>query len=118
MSRKKRSFTYSKDSAQAQRCPRCGSYPCRCPKPKSLPPAEQTAAIRRETKGRGGKQVTVIMDLQLNPEELKKLGKQLKQKCGSGGAVKDGSIEIQGDHRQQIAEELQKMGYKTKFVGG
>ena len=118
MARKKKTFTYSKDSAQAKRCPRCGSYPCRCPKPKSLPPAQQTAAIRRETKGRGGKQVTVIMELKLTPQDMKKLGKKLKQKCGTGGAVKDGNIEIQGDHRQKVATELQKMGYKTKFVGG
>jgi translation initiation factor 1 len=118
MARKKRTFTYSKDSAQANRCPRCGSYPCRCPKPKSLPPAQQTAAIRREKKGRRGKQVTVIMELQLAPEDMKKLAKQLKQKCGSGGAIKDSNIEIQGDHRQKVAAELQKMGYKTKFVGG
>ena len=118
MPRKKRSFNYSKDSAVAKRCPRCGSYPCRCPKPKSLPPEQQTAAIRREKKGRRGKQVTVIMDLQLTPEDLQKLGKQLKKKCGAGGAVKDGNIEIQGDHRQKIAAELQKIGYHTKFTGG
>ncbi len=118
MARKKKTFTYSKESAQAKRCPRCGSYPCRCPKPKSLPPNQQTAAIRRETKGRGGKQVTVIMELQLTSADRKKLGKQLKQKCGTGGAIKDGNIEIQGDHRQKVAAELQKMGYKTKFVGG
>ena len=118
MTNKKRNVVYSTDSAFAKRCPRCGSYPCRCPKPKSRPPEEQTARIRREKKGRGGKQVTVIMALELAPEDMKELTKQLKQKCGTGGAVKDGSIEIQGDQRQRIAEELQKMGYKTKFVGG
>ncbi len=118
MSNKKRNIVYSTDSAFAKRCPRCGSYPCRCPKPKSLPPQEQTASIRREKKGRRGKQVTVIMELKLTPEDMKKLAKQLKQKCGTGGAIKDGNIEIQGDQRQKVAAELQKMGYKTKFVGG
>jgi translation initiation factor 1 len=58
------------------------------------------------------------MDLQLTPEDMKALAKQLKKKCGTGGAVKDGNIEIQGDLRQKIADELQKMGYKTKFAGG
>ncbi|MCA9872625.1 MAG: stress response translation initiation inhibitor YciH [Ardenticatenaceae bacterium] len=118
MPAKKRNIVYSTDPAFKKRCPRCGSYPCRCPQPKSLPPEQQTAAIRRETKGRGGKTVTVIMDLQLTPDDLKALGKQLKQACGAGGAVKDGAIEIQGDHRETIAAALQKQGYKTKFVGG
>lgn len=118
MTRKKRNVVYSTDSAAAKRCPRCGSYPCRCPRPKSLPPQEQTASIRREKKGRKGKTVTVIMDLTLTPEDLKALSKELKKKCGSGGAVKNGTIEIQGDHRDKAAAELQKMGYKTKFVGG
>ncbi len=118
MASKKRNIVYSTDSAFAKRCSRCGSYPCRCPKPKSLLPGEQTACIRPEKKGRGGKTVTVIMELKLTPEDLKELSKQLKQKCGSGGSVKDGNIEIQGDHRQLVAAELQKLGYKTKFVGG
>jgi translation initiation factor 1 len=118
MSRKKRNVVYSTNSAFAKRCPRCGSYPCRCPKPKSLPPAEQTACIRREKKGRRGKTVTVIMELKLTAEDMKLLAKQLKQKCGTGGAVKDGNIEIQGDFRQKVADELAQMGYKPKFVGG
>ncbi len=76
------------------------------------------AYIQRETKGRRGKTVTVVRNLQLRPEDLKSLGKRLKKVCGSGGTVKDGNIEIQGDHRQQVAAELQKLGYKSKFVGG
>lgn len=118
MTRKRRNVVYSTDSAAAKRCPRCGSYPCRCPMPKSLPPEQQTACIRREKKGRKGKTVTVIMELQLTPADMKALGKQLKKKCGTGGAVKDGNIEIQGDHREKVADELRKMGYETKFVGG
>ncbi len=115
---RKRNVVYSTDSAFQKRCPRCGSYPCRCPQPKSLPPDQQTAAIRRETKGRGGKTVTVIMALQLTPEDQKALTTRLKQLCGTGGAVKDDVIEIQGDHREKVAAELKKLGYKTKFVGG
>lgn len=87
-------------------------------KPVSLPPEEQTAEIRREKKGRGGKTVTVIYNLQLTDEDFKTLGKQLKQACGAGGAVKDGTIEVQGEHRDKVAAELEKLGYKTKFIGG
>ncbi|MEO8082233.1 MAG: hypothetical protein ABI780_00275 [Ardenticatenales bacterium] len=84
----------------------------------SRPAAQQVASIRREKKGRGGKTVTVIYDLVLKPDDLKALGKQLKTICGTGGTVKDGTIEIQGDHRDAIAAELQRVGYKTKFTGG
>lgn len=115
---RKRNVVYSTDSAAAKRCPRCGSYPCRCPRPKSVSPQQQTAHLYREKKGRGGKTVTVIRQLQLSPEDLEALGKQLKKLCGAGGAVKDGAIEVQGDHREKIAAELERLGYKTKFVGG
>lgn len=87
-------------------------------KPASLPPEQQTAAILRERKGRGGKTVTVIRDLRLSPEDLKALATRLKTACGSGGTVKDGTIEIQGDHREKAAQALRDLGYKTKFVGG
>ncbi|MCL4261900.1 MAG: translation initiation factor [Anaerolineae bacterium] len=118
MPQQKRNIVYSTDSAFAKRCERCGSYPCRCPKPKSLPPAEQTAHIRREKKGRGGKTVTVVMNLQLTPEDRKTLATSLKKSCGVGGAIKEDAIEIQGDHREKIAAALQTLGYKVKYVGG
>jgi translation initiation factor 1 len=118
MPRDENRTVYSTDPNFSKRCPRCGDYPCRCPKPKSLPPQGQTAAIQREVKGRGGKTVTVIRNLQLNEQDLAALAKLLKQTCGSGGTVKDGNIEIQGDHREKIAARLQSLGYKTKFTGG
>lgn len=118
MNPRKRNGAPAKDSAVAKRCPRCGSYPCRCPQPKSIPPEQQTIRIQRETKGRGGKTVTLVQGLQLTPEDVETLEKRLKKLCGAGGAVKDGVIEIQGDHREKIAAELQKSGYKTKFAGG
>jgi translation initiation factor 1 len=83
-----------------------------------LPPQQQTACIYRERKGRGGKTVTVVRELQLSPADLKALGKDLRKLCGSGGTVKDGDIEIQGDHRDKVAEALQSQGYKVKYVGG
>lgn len=113
-----RPTVYSTEDDFSRRCPRCGSYPCRCPKLKSLPPDQQTAEIRREKKGRGGKTVTVVRGLQLKPADLKDLARQLKQACGTGGTVKDESIEIQGDHREKIAAALKGLGYKTKFTGG
>jgi translation initiation factor 1 len=110
---------YSTNPDVATRCQRCGSNPCRCSsRVKSLPPAQQVAHIRREKKGRRGKTVTVVSNLQLTSEDMKSLGKHLKQACGSGGTVKDGNIEIQGDHRDKVAAELGALGYKTKFVGG
>lgn len=113
-----RPTVYSTDPDFEKPCLRCGRYPCRCPKPKSLPPQQQTAAILRDRKGRGGKTVTVIRDLVLTPEDLQSLARLLKQTCGSGGTVKDGTIEIQGDHRDQVAARLRLLGYKTKLVGG
>lgn len=118
MPRDENRTVYSTDQNFSKRCPRCGSYPCRCPKPKSLPPQQQTAAIQREVKGRGGKTVTVIRNLQLTAEDLTALAKLLKQACGSGGTIKEGIIEIQGDHREKVAARLQSLGYKTKFTGG
>ena len=85
---------------------------------KSLPPQQQTAYLHRESGGRGGKVVSVVKNLVLTEEDLKTLAKKLKQECGTGGTVKDGVIEIQGEHRQRMAEVLQKLGYKTKIAGG
>jgi translation initiation factor 1 len=85
------------------------------PEARRQPPARQEAHIRREKKGRGGKTVTVVYNLRLPPDELKALGKHLRQVCGTGGTVKDGAIEIQGDHRDRVAEALQQAGYRTKF---
>lgn len=85
---------------------------------KSLPPHQQTAYLHRETKGRGGKAVTAVKNLVLSMNDMKALSKQLKQTCGSGGTVRDGQIEIQGEHRERIAEVLQQLGYKVKIAGG
>ena len=88
------------------------------PKLASLPPKEQTVYLHRDSKGRGGSRVSLVMNVLLSDGDLKQLAKKLKQICGSGGTVKDGVIEIQGEQRQRIAEALQKMGYKVKIAGG
>lgn len=84
----------------------------------SLPPQQQTAYLHRESGGRGGKVVSVVKKLILTEDDLKALAKKLKQECGTGGTVKDGVIEIQGEHRQRMAEVLQRLGYKVKIAGG
>jgi len=85
---------------------------------KSLPPQQQSAYLHRETKGRGGKTVTLVKNLVLSPEDMKALAKKLKATCGSGGTVNADLIEIQGEHREKIAAVLEKMGYKVKIAGG
>jgi translation initiation factor 1 len=87
-------------------------------KVKSLPPYEQTVYLHRDSKGRRGGVVTLVKKLILPDEEMKELATRLKRVCGSGGTVKDGVIEIQGEHREKIAEALKKMGYKVKIAGG
>ena len=90
----------------------------RAPQGHALPPTQQTAFLHRASKGRGGKVVTLIKNLHLSPDGYKALTKHLKQACGSGGTIKDGVIEIQGDHRDTIALALQQLGYRTKMAGG
>ena len=85
---------------------------------KSLPPQQQTVYLHRESSGRAGKAVTLVKKLILSEDDLKALAKKLKQECGTGGTVKDGVIEIQGEHREKIADVLQKLGYKVKNAGG
>jgi translation initiation factor 1 len=82
------------------------------------PPHQQTIYLHRESGGRGGKVVSIVKNLVLSTEEMKSLAKRLKQECGTGGTVKDGVIEIQGEHRERIAELLSKLGYKVKIAGG
>lgn len=72
----------------------------------------------RETKGRGGKAVTVVKGLPLDADALAALGKQLRTACGSGGTVKDGIIEVQGDHCDRILDALNKLGHRAKRAGG
>jgi translation initiation factor 1 len=83
-----------------------------------LPPQQQTVYLHRESKGRGGKGVTLLKGLVLSEAELSALAKTLKKACGSGGTVKGGVIEIQGENRERIADTLRKLGYKVKLAGG
>jgi translation initiation factor 1 len=90
------------------------------PAPTSTYPSagQQTARIARDRKRRAGKTVTVISGLRHDPATLQALLTTLKQRCGAGGALKDGELEIQGDHRERVAAALTALGYKIKHVGG
>jgi translation initiation factor 1 len=105
-------------SSKRETCPRCG-HPedaCACSTTTATPTGP--VRVRRETKGRKGKGVTVVQGLALQRDELKTLAKRLKQVCGSGGTVKGDTIEIQGDHRDRVVEELTRAGYDAKRAGG
>jgi translation initiation factor 1 len=79
--------------------------------------ANDVVRVQRETKGRGGKAVTLVKGISLPINDLEALGKQLKAACGSGGTVKDGIIEVQGDHIERIVALLNEQGYKAKRAG-
>ncbi len=84
----------------------------------TIPKKSHTVKLSRETAGRRGKGVTVISELPLNEDQLKELATRLKTACGTGGTAKDGRIEIQGDQRDRLSIELEKLGYKVKRAGG
>ncbi len=89
------------------------------PSKQAAPPkGDGFVRLRREVKGRGGGTVIVINGVPLPAAELKELAGLLKKKCGCGGTVKDGVIEIQGDHRDTLLAELQARGFKVKLAGG
>jgi len=109
---------YSTDGGRL--CHQChrpiGSCVCKHSAPADL--GDGVVRIRRESKGRGGKTVTVIDGVPLAPTELKNLTKRLKQRCGVGGAVKEGRIEIQGDQREACRTVLEGDGFRVKLAGG
>ena len=101
-------------------CPNCRRAVRECVCPKGAPGAAGPAAVRvgRETKGRAGKGVTAVTGLPLAAAQIEALAAKLKKRCGSGGTVRDGVIEIQGDHRDTIVAELGKLGWPAKKSGG
>lgn len=112
-------LVYSTGTGRVTTCPTCGLpyKKCRCDQP--APPTKKSDGIfrvSRDRKGRGGKTVTLIAGL---PEkDIATLAQQLKKLCGSGGTVKDGNIEIQGDHCDKVMAKLSELGYKVKRAGG
>jgi translation initiation factor 1 len=101
-------------------CPNCRRPLRECVCPKGAPGAAKPTAVRvgRETKGRAGKGVTTITGLPMSAADIEFLAGKLKKRCGSGGTVREGVIEIQGDHRDVIVSELAKLGWPAKKSGG
>ena len=116
-------LVYSTDNGRM--CPVCrrplSSCSCKTDAAKTRQSAAASAGrsvtVWRETKGRAGKGVTVVRGLALDAAALAALGKQLKTMCGSGGTVKDGVIEVQGDHAERVVAALIAMGIKAKRAG-
>lgn len=108
---------------QGDTCPHCREAleQCRCEavaEERRLAALDGTVRIRRETSGRKGKGVTTLSGIKLPADELKQLAKRLKKRCGTGGAVKNGVIEIQGDHRDTLYQALVELDYTVKHAGG
>ena len=102
-------------------CPRCNrlATACRCKKPAAQSePSDGVVRVSRSTKGRKGKGVTLVTGVPLAGDALKKLAKELKATCGAGGALKDGVIEIQGEHRDKLVPLLEAKGWTVKRAGG
>jgi translation initiation factor 1 len=110
-------LVYSTDSGRM--CPACRQplAQCRCGRP-AVPPADGPIRVSRESKGRGGKTVTLVRGLPLDADALAALGKELRSACGAGGTVKDGVIEVQGDHAERVLAWLVDRGFKAKRSGG
>ncbi len=116
-------LVYSTESGRV--CPECGKaiQKCRCKKKKvarkqPVHPDDGIVRIQREVKGRKGKTATAVFGIPLDDNEMKTFVKSLKKLCGAGGAVKDGVILIQGDHRETLLREIEKRGYTVKIAGG
>jgi translation initiation factor 1 len=105
---------------QGRICPDCGQPvdKCKCKKGRSIQSGDGIVRVRLESKGRRGKTVTTISGILLDHDALKKIAGELKTVCGAGGAVKDGVIEIQGDHANLIIAELKKRSFTVKRAGG
>jgi translation initiation factor 1 len=111
-------LVYSTDTGRT--CPECrqGVANCQCKQNKSAAKTDGVVRVSLDTKGRGGKSVTVIKGLPLGAVDLALLGKQLRSACGSGGTTKDGVIEVQGSHCAAVMAALEKLQFKVKRVGG
>ena len=110
-------LVYSTESGRM--CPECRqpASVCAC-KARAAIKGDGVVRVSLQTKGRGGKSVTIVKGLALDPAALAQLGKQLRTACGSGGTVKDGVIEVQGEHCDLIMETLRTFGHQPKRAGG
>lgn len=105
-------LVWSSDGGDARKRPAAAAEPARGPQL----PADGVVRIFREKGGRGGKTVTVVRGLP--PTDVDPVAKDLKRLCGTGGAAKDGAVELQGDHREKAKARLESRGYRVKLAGG
>jgi translation initiation factor 1 len=111
------SLVYSTDSGRM--CPACRRPVAACVcRAQSTAKGDGIARVSRESKGRGGKTVTLVRGLALDAEALAALGKRLRNACGAGGTLKEGVLEIQGDHAERVLALLQAEGFTVKRSGG
>lgn len=110
-------LVYSTDAGRM--CPQCRQAlaDCRC-KTAAAPAGDGRVRVSRESAGRGGKTVTMVRGLPLDPTALAALGKQLRAACGTGGTTKDGTLELQGDHVERVLAWLQARGHAARRSGG
>ncbi|MDQ3809588.1 MAG: stress response translation initiation inhibitor YciH [Chloroflexota bacterium] len=124
-----RRLVYDSDQVQPGRCPTCGKRLDRCScarQPARRPPSPRAAnlprdgvvRIMRDRRGRGGKTVTLVAGLAGSSAALEQLTAELKRMCGTGGTLRDDVIEIQGDFRERVRQELARRGYTVKLAGG
>ena len=120
MSRKREGNRVVYSSGRGRICPLCGQpqAKCVCRKSPRAPRGDGTVRVRREVKGRRGKTVTTVSGVPAPSDELRALAGELKRHLGTGGSVVDGSIEIQGDHRDALVAELERRGFTVKLAGG
>ena len=114
-------LVYSTESGRVTTCPTCGLpyKDCHCGQPaQPVRKGDGIVRVMRDRKQRGGKTVTVVNGVPGSEAELIALAQQIKKACGSGGTVKDGNIEIQGDHCEKVMAKLTALGYKVKRAGG
>ena len=115
------SLVYSTDAGRM--CPQCQQPHAQCTcklsgRHRASPSTDGIIRLQRQTQGRGGKAVTIVTGLNYTADDLKLFAKKLKQHCGSGGTIKNGTIEIQGDHRDALKIELERQGFVVKLSGG
>jgi translation initiation factor 1 len=110
-------LVYSTDHGRM--CPACRQALAQCAcQLNSRPKGDGVVRVSRESKGRGGKTVTLVRGLPLDAQALADLGKQLRTACGAGGTLKDGVLEVQGDHLERVIELLKQRGFAVERVGG
>jgi translation initiation factor 1 len=111
-------LVYSTDVGRT--CPVCrqATAACVCKSTRAVSASDGVVRVSRSSKGRGGKTVTLVQGVPLDEPALAHLGKLLKAACGTGGTVKDGVIEVQGDHRELVMRQLADKGYSVKAAGG